>query len=46
MYIFLYIYEDDLQFGKLKENCFAAKAISQTQNNVSEPQTGIKPATF
>ena len=35
----IYIYEDDLQLGKLKENCFATQALSQTQKNVSEPQT-------
>ena len=28
--------------GKL----FATQALSQTQKNVSEPQTGIEPATF
>ena len=33
------MYDDDLQLGKLKE------ALSQTQKNVSEPQTGIEPAT-
>ena len=42
----LYIYEDDLQRGKLKKNCFATQALSQTQKNVSEPQMGIEPATF
>ena len=25
------------------ENCFATQALSQTQKNVSEPQTGIEP---
>ena len=25
---------------------FATQALSQTQKNVSEPQTGIEPATF
>ena len=30
-----YIYEDDLQLGKLKGNCFATQALSQTQKNVS-----------
>ena len=39
------MYEDDLQLGKLKENCFAAQALSQTQKNVSEPQTGFEPVT-
>ena len=34
------MYEDDLQLGKLKENCF--QALSQTHKNVSEPQTGIE----
>ena len=38
--------KDDLQLGKLKENCFATQALSQTQKNVSELQTGIEPATF
>ena len=28
------------------ENCFATQALSQTQKNVFEPQTGIEPATF
>ena len=40
------MYEDDLQLGKLKENCLLLKLLSQTQKNVSEPQTGIEPATF
>ena len=31
-----------LKYGKL----FATQALSQTQKNVSEPQTGIEPATF
>ena len=39
IYIYIYIYENDLQLGKLKENCFATQALSQTQKNVSEPQT-------
>ena len=26
-----------------KKNCFATQALSQTQKNVSEPQTGIEP---
>ena len=30
------IYEDDLQLGKLKENCFATQALSQTQKNVCD----------
>ena len=30
----------------IQENCFATQALSQTQKNVSEPQTGIEPATF
>ena len=38
----IYIYEDDLQLGKLKENCFATQALSQTQKNVSEPQTWLR----
>ena len=25
---------------------FATQALSQTQKNISEPQTGIEPATF
>ena len=37
--------KDDLQLGKLKENCLLL-ALSQTQKNVSEPQTGIEPTTF
>ena len=32
IYIYIYIYEDDLQLGKLKVNCmFATQALSQTQ---------------
>ena len=33
----IYIYEDDLHLGKLKENCFTTQALSQTQKTVSEP---------
>ena len=33
------IMKDDLQLGKLKENCLLLKLLSQTQKNVSEPQT-------
>ena len=29
----------------VKENCLLLKLLSQTQKNVSEPQTGIEPAT-
>ena len=29
-----------------KGKLFATQALSQTQKNVSEPQTGIEPATF
>ena len=32
--------------GKIKGNCFATQALSQTHKNVSEPQIGIEPATF
>ena len=46
IYIYIYINEDDLQLGKSKENCFATQVLSQTQKNVSEPQTGIEPTTF
>ena len=28
------------------ENCLLLKLLSQTQKNVSEPQTGIEAATF
>ena len=42
----IYIYEDDMQLGKLKENCLLLKLYRKTQKNVSEPQTGIEPATF
>ena len=35
IYIYIYmIYEDDLQLGKLKENCLLLKLLSQTQKNV------------
>ena len=42
----MYIYEDDLQLGKLNENCFATQALLQTQKNVPDPKMGIEPATF
>ena len=29
-----------------KDKLFATQALSQTEKNVSEPQMGIKPATF
>ena len=48
--IYRYMYEDDLQLGKLKEtvcySSFIANCVSLSQTNVSEPQTGIEPATF
>ena len=37
--------KDDLQLGKLKENCLLLK-LYHKQKNVSEPQTGIEPAIF
>ena len=43
VYIYIYIYEDDMQLGKLKEICFGTEALSQTQKNVSQPQMGIEP---
>ena len=30
----------------VKGKLFAAQVLLQTQKNVSEPQTGIEPATF
>ena len=36
------VMSDEKILGKL----FATQALSQTQKNVSEPQTGIEPATF
>ena len=38
--------KDDLQLGKLKENCLLLKLYRKLRKNVSEPQTGIEPATF
>ena len=41
--------KDDLQHGKLKETvCYSSFIANseKTQENVSEPQTGIEPATF
>ena len=35
----------DLQLGKLKENFLATQAFANPEN-ISEPQTGIEPATF
>ena len=37
--------KDDLQ-RYIKGKLFATQALSQTQKNVSEPQTGIEHATF
>ena len=41
---FRYI-SSDLQLGKLKENVLATQAFANSEN-ISEPQTGIEPATF
>ena len=35
----------DLQLSKLKENFLATQAFANPEN-ISEPQTGIEPATF
>ena len=35
----------DLQLGKLKENFLATQAFANSEN-ISEPHTGIEPATF
>ena len=43
--IYMYM-KDDLQLGKLKENCLLLKLYRKLRKNVSEPQTGIEPATF
>ena len=42
----IYIYEGWLAAWYIKGKLFATQALSQTQKNVSEPQTGIEPATF
>ena len=46
IYIYAYIYKDDLQLGKLKNNYFATQVYRKLRKNVSEPQTGIEHATF
>ena len=37
------MYEGWLAGWKIKRKVFATQALSQTQENVSEPQTGIEP---
>ena len=34
-----------MNYIEIKRELFATQALSQTQKNVSEPQTGIEPAT-
>ena len=46
LYISNIIYiSSDLQLDKLKENVLATQAFANPKN-ISEPQTGVEPATF